>query len=77
LAAAQSTSTPGSSLSIGIKGGLARGTIETDDELNLEHRRGVTLDARCTLGLTNVDDSSVFDEFTSRTISVMIGYRLR
>ncbi len=183
LAAAQSTSTPGSSLSIGVKGGLALGTIETDDELNLEHRRGitaglslmkdlsssvglgaevlwtqrgtrevgtgvtmeldyldvpvlvrvgsssgngtrfhvftgpqaglrlrarleggptardlkneihpfelawtagagvevrgVTLDARYTLGLTNVDDSSAFDEFTNRTISVMIGYRLR
>lgn len=183
LAAAQSTATPASSLSIGVKGGVALGTIETDDELDLEHRRGITaglslmkalssslglgaevlwtqrgtrevgtgvtmeldyldvpllvrvgssstnttrfhvftgpqaglrlrarleggptardlkneirpfelawtagvgvemrgwtLDARYTLGLTNVDDSSAFDEFTNRTISMMIGYRLR
>lgn len=156
LAAAQSTTTPASSVSIGIKGGIALGTIETDDELNIEHRRGTkevgtgvtmelddldvpllvrvgsssandtrfhvftgpqaglrlrarleggptardlknethpfelawtagvgiemrgwTLDGRYTLGLTNVDDSSAFDEFTNRTISVMIGYRLR
>lgn len=118
-----------SSVSIGIKGGIALGTIETDDELNIEHRRGTkevgtgvtmelddldvpllvrvgsssandtrfhvftgplawtagvgiemrgwTIDGRYTLGLTNVDDSSAFDEFTNRTISVMIGYRLR